>query len=276
MFAAGLIVFREVLEAALIISVVMAATRGVAMRGRWVLGGICGGVAGAGLVALLARAIAGMAEGTGQELMNAGILFTAVGLLTWHIVWMNSHGRELAAKIKSIGHEVSIGTRHLSVLAVVVGLALMREGAEIVLLLQGLAFNSTPLEIAGSLAGGIVAGSAAGWMIYAGFSLIPTGRMFTMTNWLLLLIAAGMAARGANFLVQADVLPALGDTVWDTSHILAENSALGELLATLVGYIARPSGIQILFYAMTVGVIIALARGVRRKIAGTASLIAAE
>jgi high-affinity iron transporter len=265
MLAAAIIVFREVLEAAIVISIVMAATRDVMHRGKWVLAGMTAGLAGAGLIALLANAIANMADGTGQELVNAGILFTAVVLLTWHIVWMNSHGRELAEKIKSIGHEVSIGAQHMSVLAIVVGLALMREGAEIVLLLQGLSVNGTnPAHMALAALGGLGVGAAIGFAMYAGFRVMPAGKMFTFTNWLLLLIAAGMAARGANYLVQAGFLSSMGDMIWDTSHILSEESLMGQLLATLVGYIARPSGIQILFYCLTIGLVTALMIGYRR------------
>jgi high-affinity iron transporter len=68
---------------------------------------------------------------------------------------------------------------------------------------------------------------------------------------MLLLLAAGLAAQGARYLVQADVLPSLGPQVWDTSHILSERSLLGQMLHTLVGYDATPSGMQIVFYLGT-------------------------
>ena len=68
---------------------------------------------------------------------------------------------------------------------------------------------------------------------------------------MVLLLAAGMAAQAAGYLVQADLLPPLGDAVWDTSAVLTEDSVLGKALHTLIGYVSRPDGIQILFYLAT-------------------------
>jgi high-affinity iron transporter len=92
MLATAIIVFREVLEAALVVGIVLAASRGVAGRGLWVSSGIAAGVLGAALVAACASAIATAVNGIGEELFNAAILFTAVAMLGWHNIWMNRHG----------------------------------------------------------------------------------------------------------------------------------------------------------------------------------------
>ncbi|MFN9791149.1 MAG: FTR1 family protein, partial [Holosporales bacterium] len=91
MLATLIIVFREVIEAGLIIGIVLAATRGVHHRGRWVSYGILGGTAGACVVAAFASSLAGLMAGVGQEVFNAGILILAVLMLTWHNVWMARH-----------------------------------------------------------------------------------------------------------------------------------------------------------------------------------------
>src|SRR5262249_20924311 len=120
MLGTGLLVFREVLEAALIVSIVCAATRGVAGRGRWVGGGIATGVIGALLVAFFADAIAAAVSGVGQELFNATVLLAAVVMIAWHAIWMASHGKELAVQMKSVGNAVQSGARPLSALLIVV------------------------------------------------------------------------------------------------------------------------------------------------------------
>src|ERR1700722_11892910 len=97
MLPTAIIVFREVLEAALIVGIVMAASRGAIGRGLWVSGGIGAGALGAICVAGFAASIAAAAAGMGQELFDAAILFAAVGMLGWHNVWMSRHGREMAA-----------------------------------------------------------------------------------------------------------------------------------------------------------------------------------
>ena len=96
MLATLIIVFREVLEAGLIIGIVLAATEGVTHRGRWIAGGIAGGVAGAALLAAFAGALSNAFSGSGQELFNATILLVAVVMLGVHVTWMASHGKQMA------------------------------------------------------------------------------------------------------------------------------------------------------------------------------------
>src|SRR5260370_32800816 len=142
MLAALLIVFREVLEAGLIVGIVLAATRGIAGRGAWIAGGIGAGVLGAGLVAIFAGALSDAFSGSGQEVFNAGILSIAVIMLGWHNIWMARHGREVAQQMVAMGRAVALGARSLLALAVVVMAAVLREGAEVVLFLYGIAASS--------------------------------------------------------------------------------------------------------------------------------------
>lgn len=253
MTASLLIVFREVLEAALIISIIAAVTKGVPSRSKWMLGGIGAGVLGAIIVALFADQIADLAEGVGQEIFNAGVLFAAVALLSWHNVWMAKHGREIAQHVGKVGREVKDGAEPLYALTTVIAVAVLREGSEVVLFLYGIsAAGSAGTDMALGSAIGLALGAALGFVLYFGLLRIPLRYFFSATSWLILLLAAGMAANGANYLNQADVLPALGYGVWDTSWLLSDQSVLGGLLHVLVGYSAEPSGIQVLFYFATI------------------------
>lgn len=261
MLGSALIVFREVLEAALIVAIVMGATRGVAGRGRWVSGGIAAGILGAMVVAGFAGAIAGAVQGRGQELLNAGVLIAAVIMLAWHNTWMSAHGREIAIRMQRIGHDVSAGTKPLSALALVTMFAVLREGSETVMFLYGL--TTSGAGWAGLLAGGalgLVGGAGVGWLLYRGLLAIPVGRFLSVVSWLVLLLAAGLAANAAMFLNQANLLPALADQVWDTSAILDQRSWFGTLLHIVIGYNDRPMGIQVIFYLVTLGSILLLMR----------------
>lgn len=249
MFSALIIVFREVIEAGLIIGIVMAATRGVAGRGRMVLLGVVAGLIGAMIVALFAGAISQAFEGAGQEMFNAAVLGTAVVMLMWHNAWMARHGREVAAEMRQVGTAVSEGTRPLTALAVVVGLAVLREGAEVVLFLYGIMAQGTSqadLLVGGLL--GIAAGAAFTALTYFGLLAIPTRYIFSVTTWLIALLAAGMAAQSVQFLNAAGVLLALDSTVWDTSWLLSESTLFGKLMHTLIGYSERPSMMQLIVY----------------------------
>ena len=264
MLGTGLLVFREVLEAALIVSIVCAATRGVAGRGRWVGSGVGAGVLGAILVAAFANVIATAISGIGQELFNASILLAAVVMIAWHAIWMASHGRELSAHMKSVGNAVQAGSRPLSALLIVVAIAVLREGSEVVLFLYGQAASGAGVAaIAGGIALGVIGGVAVGFLLYFGLLGIPMRYFFSATNWLMLLLAAGLASQAAGFLIQADVLPALGNRIWDTSALLSNASLMGKTLHTLIGYDAQPAGMQIVFYAIT-----AIAIGVGMKLWG--------
>src|SRR5882757_1092372 len=174
MFGALIIVFREVIEAGLIIGIVLAATRGISGRGHWVAAGVLLGTLGAGIVALFAEAIANAFEGSGQELLNASVLGAAVVMLMWHTVWMARHGREMAAEMAAVGEAVMTGKRPMTALAVVVGLAVLREGAEVVLFLYGIVATGTSpssLLLGGGL--GLAAGAAFSALTYFGLLAIP-------------------------------------------------------------------------------------------------------
>lgn len=250
MFGAAIIVFRETLEAALIIGILAAATNGIAGRSRWLVGGVVAGIGGALLVALFTGQLAELAEGAGQDIFNAAVLGIAVLMLAWHNIWMTRHGAELAKNAKQVGRNVQDGSSDLAALALVVTLAVLREGSETALFLYGLAAGSQS-GLAATLGGGILgllAGGVMGVALYAGFVRIPTRWFFSATSGLILLMAASMAAQMARFLSQSDLLPSLGMPVWDTSMILSNQAAVGVLLHSVMGYDATPSGIQVLFY----------------------------
>jgi high-affinity iron transporter len=259
MFAAALIVFRESLEAALIISIMAAATRGIPSRGRWILAGILAGLAGAAVVASSMGLISNMASGMGQELFNAAILTLAVGMLAWHNIWMSVHGREMAAQAMSTARSINEGTRERSIIFIVVALAVLREGSETVLFLYSLATSGEGglQTTVGGGAGGLAAGLLVGGLLYAGLLRIPLRWFFSITGIFVLLLAASMASQAAGFLIQADLLPSLGAPLWDTSDVLPQTTAVGTLLHALIGYNAQPAGMQIVFYVVTLVAIVA-------------------
>lgn len=258
MLASLIIVFREVLEAGLIVGIVLAATRAVPRRALWVGLGIAGGVIGACLVAAFAGALADLFDGSGQELFDAAVLGVAVLMLTWHNVWMASHGREIAAEMRAVGQEVQAGRRTLAALAVVVGVAVLREGSEVVLFLYGV------IAAGGTTAAGVVLGIVAGGLVsallYFGLLAIPVRHFFRATTWLITLLAAGLAAQAVAFLQQGGYADAWSTPLWNSSAVLPEDGILGRVLHTLIGYTDQPTGMQLAAYLAVVMVILGLMR----------------
>jgi high-affinity iron transporter len=258
--AALLIVFREVFEAGLIVGIVMAVTAGVARRGYWIAGGVAAGVFGACVVALFTSGLSQLFGGSGQEVFNAGILGFAVLMLTWHNVWMSRHGRELVAELRAAGEAVVAGSKSLLALAIVVAIAVLREGSEVVLFLYGVAAaqgGASWAMVAGGFVG-LILGSSVCLLTYLGLITIPARYLFGVTSALIALLAAGMAAQAIAFLEQANILTALDETMWNTSWILSDSSVLGRALHTLVGYVDQPTAMQVVVYAATLGTIVVL------------------
>ncbi|UFZ02001.1 FTR1 family protein [Bradyrhizobium ontarionense] len=256
MLAALIIVFREVFEAGLIVGIVLAVTSAVPYRLRWIAGGLFAGLFGACVVASFAGALTQLFEGMGQELFNAAILSTAVIMLTWHNVWMARHGREMAHELRTVGQAVAEGAKPMVALAMVIAIAVLREGSEVALFLYGVAASGD--GTGGALLGGGVLGMLLGVAVclatYLGLMRIPPRALFRTTTVLITLLAAGMAAQAVFFLARANWLTSFDQVVWDSSAVLPEAGLAGRTLKALIGYTDQPTGMQLAVY---VGVILA-------------------
>ncbi len=168
--------------------------------------------------------------------------------------------------MKAMGQDVALGHRSLFAMAVVVAVAVLREGAEVVLFLYGIAAGghegwARPACWAARLALGSARWSSR--LLYRGLIAIPVARLFVVTSWLIALLAAGMAGQAAATLAGADVIPAWGYQLWDTSWLLREDSLLGRAMHAMVGYSDRPMGIQLAAWAAVLAIFIVGARLVR-------------
>jgi high-affinity iron transporter len=257
MLAALVIVFREVLEAGLIVGVVLAASRGVHGRSGAVVLGVLAGILGSVIVAVFAARISDAFDGRGQEIFIAAILFFAVIMLAWHVVWMAQHAREMTQHLRELGSDVTAGRQSLFALGAAVAIAVMREGSEVVLFMTGIVMQGK--ETAGELllgsAIGLLLGAAVSLGLYFGLAAIPLKRMFSVTGVLVTLLAAGLAASAVEQLSNAGLINVLDTNLWDTSSILSENSWPGRVLHVLIGYMDRPTGMQLIAYGVTAGTI---------------------
>ncbi len=250
MLSALVIVFREMLEMALVIGVLLAATRGLKGSRHWIGLGIFAGFFGALVVALFMEEMEAAVSGNGEFIFNAVVLLIAASLIAWTVIWMSQHSRQMSANMRRIGSSVSEGSLPTTALAIVAFSAVMREGAEAVFFL----FGAAKTIASGGwslLAGGLLGAIAAlliGTVIYLGLSRIRLSRLFTVASWLLIFMAAGMVSQASANLVIIEWLPALVDQVWDTSTILTQESLTGSFLHVMIGYDPAPSGIQLVTF----------------------------
>lgn len=257
MAGALIIVLREVFEAGLIVGIVLAATRTLPRRGRYVTGGVLAGILGAALVAAFAGALSNALAGAGQEVFNAAILGIAVVMLGWHNIFMARHGGEIGEDVRQLGREVLSGSRSLIALAIVVAVAVLREGSEVVLFLYGVVLSSGESGLSLVLGGvlGLLLGAGISALTYRGLAVIPPRYLFKVTSVMIAFMAAGMAAQSVAFLEQADIATALGEAVWNMSSVLAETTIAGRVLHTLLGYTEKPTELQLVVYLATLGTI---------------------
>jgi high-affinity iron transporter len=159
-----------------------------------------------------------------------------------------------------IGRAVSAGSRTLLALAVVVGVAVLREGSEVVLFLYGVIASEGGAH-GGIFLGGVIGlalGATVSLLTYLGLLKIPGRYLFAVTSVMLSFLAAGMAAQAVGFLQSAGKLNILTNTLWDSSGILSDSSIVGKVLHTLVGYNDQPTGMQFAAYLAVLAITYAL------------------
>ena len=256
MLSALIIVFREVLEMSIILGMLFAATRGVARAKRSILTGAGLGLLGALLFAVFMEEVENSMDGAGEFVFNAVVLGTASVLLAWTVVWMSKHGREMSQRIKDVGVSVAEGNTPMIGLMLISLAAVMREGGEAVFFLFGVmqVEDDAQAMLMGGLLG-LAAGATLGVVLYQGLVRIPMKYVFRVMGALLILLAAGMASQAANNLVLVDMIPPIIDTLWDSSFILSDESLMGEILHVMVGYDSQPSGMQMIVFVLTLGIV---------------------
>jgi len=251
MLSTLIIVFREVLEAMLVVGVATAAAREANIHYRWIYSGIGFGLVAATVVALFADILSASMQGMGQEMFNASVLIAASMMMAWTAIWMGKHGRETSQKIRNSCRDIADNGRAKTVLAIVVGLAVAREGSEVVLFLYGVTATGNADAFAMLTGGGIglLLGVLLALALYRSLIHIPVRYVFMVVTCLIVLLSAGMASQGVAWLVMVDALPAWGQPIWNSSALISGHSIPGQLLHAIMGYDDRPSGIQALTFS---------------------------
>lgn len=250
MLAAGLITFREGLEAALIVGIVLGYLKKIGRLDRqaYVWGGVLGATLASIAVAFGLQFVGAKLAGTAEQLFEGVTMFLAVAILTWMIFWMRYQARYIKSGLErevrtAIGRGQNWGLASLTFFAV------FREGVETVLFLTAAAFVASEVDTLWGGLIGLLLAVAVGWMIYASSVRLDTRRFFDITSVLLLLFAAGLLAHGVHEFQEAGLLPTFIEHVWNTNSILDEKSTLGSMLKAVFGYNGDPSLLEVVSYA---------------------------
>jgi high-affinity iron transporter len=249
MLASYLLSLREGLEAALIISIVLGALR--KLNRQDLSSTVWAGVACAIVVSLAAGiglyAIGIELEGQAEMIFEGLTMLLAAGVLTWMIFWMNRQARTVKTDLES-GVTRSVKASDKRGLFWLAFLAVVREGIELALFLTAATFATSAQSTAIGALLGLGTAVLLGWMLFATTLRLDLRRFFQVTGALLILFAAGLVVHGVHELVEAGLLLAIIDPVWDISTLIPETSFFGIMLKTLFGYNANPTLMEMLAY----------------------------
>ncbi len=249
MLQIAIVVFREILEISLIIGILSAATKDIKGHGKWILGGLLLGIIASLFIAFSADKISESLDGMGQEFFNGLILLSAAFMISWTTIWMQKHAKSISGELKKLSNSIREGKKPLYILLVVVFLSTIREGTEIVLFSYSYYLSGEEVfQIILGILIGITFGSIAGLALYLGILKIFGKYFFTITTWILVFLASGISAQGIGFWINAGIVPALGNPLFDASQILSQTSYLGKFLHIFFGYIDQPAGMQLIVY----------------------------
>ncbi len=256
-----LIVFRESLEAALIVGIILTALSRLGQKRYFpqvvvssALAVVASLVAGRALLSL-----AESAQGRWKELIEGAVSLAACGVLTYMIFWMDRQSRRVKSELEAKVEE-AVSRKELAAMMTLPFLAVFREGAETVLFLNAVALNeSTGLSLSGGLAGFALAVLAA-VALFVGGRRVPLRPLFRVSGFFLLLVGAGLLAYGIHEFQELGWLPEIYAPVWDTNPILNEKVGFGAFLKSLFGYNGNPSLLEVLAYGAYLFTIFAFLR----------------
>lgn len=253
MLSAVIVVLREMLEICLIIGIISAALRNFRSKNKILVIGILGGSLISYVLALGIHYISGLFDNSGQEILNLLILLTSIICITFTLIWIKSHSKELKHKISAASEKLMNNESGIAAIILIIVLAVGREGMEVILFLNGIyaAGTNIPELVIGTVIG-IALGSSLGFLIYTGLIKLNVKYFFKAINFMLVLIAAGMASQAANYILALDLFNGLSATVWDSSWLITEESSFGKILYNLLGYSSKPTEMQLVLYILTI------------------------
>lgn len=252
MLGSFLIFLREGIEGTLICAILLTYLAAGGRRDlfRWVFGGAAAAV----VLSLISGVViyiavkAAFVDSTAQLWFETCTFALAVVVLTYMTFWMKRHARNMAKNLRTRTDGAVAGGSGMA-LALVAMATVGREAVETTIFLLAIAFQSSPLNLAIGAALGLAVSLSVSFAMYKVGLKLNMARFFTAVGAALMVVAAGLVANLVQNLQELGVLPGAGHSVWDTSHVVPQDGALGDILHGLLGYAASPTALQVAVYA---------------------------
>ena len=254
MIKLAIVVFRECMEIAFLLGVILAVTKPVKDSRKYVILGSITGVFLAALFAFFAKTLSESMGGIGDELFDSCVILVTAILISWTVVWMQGYTKKIRKDLSKLSDKITAGVVSKLMLVFVVAAAIFREGAEIILFVYSItsAGNIDGNEYITGIGIGAFGGLLVGTLLYLGLMKYAGRYVFKISTILLTLIAAALAAEAAGIMTSSGIIEVLSDQLWDSSWLVENGSVTGKILNITVGYDSRPNGMQIIFYFATI------------------------
>lgn len=242
-----IIVLREVLEAALLISILIALSKKTSLSAHWLIWSCLLGLSGAIVYGMNINNVSDWFDGVGQEVTNAFIQLLIYCMLVLYILILS----------RFLVHKNTFHFLTRLIMIIIVALAITREGTEIVLYFFSVTHSKTHLTAVVGMTIGASIGVSVGFLFYYLLNSLKLEQSIFIGLILLLLVSAGMVSQASLLLIQADWLPAQLP-LWNSSAFISEKSVTGQLLYVLLGYESTPTALQVSLYVLAIIVPIGL------------------
>lgn len=263
MFKIAIVIFREFLEITILLSIITAATRQITKSKLYITFGIILGVLASIVLAFFFKQIIIHAfDGMGDEIFNLIVICITVLVLSLTIAWMRGHSSKIFNNFTNISSKINNGIMQNIILVLLVAFTMLRESMEIILFLHSVTsvqIIDTRSYLLGFSIGGVL-GMLFGAVIYYGLIKLAGRYIFKVSSIMLALIAAALAAEAAGVMTSSGIIDIMSDQLWDSSWLISDYSITGKILNIVIGYNAKPNGMQIIFYICTICLIILLSK----------------
>jgi len=262
MFKIAIVVFREFLEIALLLGVIMAVTKPIRNSRTYIVLGALIGIVLAAIFALSTRAISTSFGGLGDELFDSCTILLTAAIISWTVVWMQGYTKKIKKDLSKLSENITAGRASQFMLVLVVATAILREGAEIILFVYSVSSveNIQGTQYLIGIGIGALSGLIIGVGLYLGLMKFAGKYVFKTSTVLLTMIAAGLAAEAAGILTSSGFIELYSDQLWDTSWLVSNESIIGKILNIIIGYDSRPNGMQLAFYLASILITVSFMR----------------
>jgi high-affinity iron transporter len=253
MIKLAIVVFRECMEVAFLLGVILAVTRPVKDSRKYIiLGSVCG-VFVASLFAFFAKFVTESLGGLGDEAFDSCVIIFTAALISWTVVWMQGFTKKIRKNLGKLSDKIKAGITSQIMLVVVVAATIFRECVEIILFVYSITSTGdiNNNEYVAGIGIGAIGGVVVGTALYLGLMRYAGKYIFKISTILLTFIAAGLSAEAAGIMTSSGMIEILSDQLWDSSWLVDNESVIGKILSIAIGYDSKPNGMQIIFYLST-------------------------